>query len=685
MLQLKHPGVYIQEIPSGVRTITGASTSVALFAGPTLKGEDLIPRRIFNYGDFERSFGGLSATSNLSYSVLHFFANGGGEAWVLRIPANNAAPAAETLRQEVAAGDQSGAAALVVTALSSGAASNELFIEVDRFGIGADPFGAGADRKRFNLTVTDRITGTSERWVNLSTTPTNARFAPNVINDPATGSKLVKVAVSTADGAGPQSTGTIYKLAALPAAGTFAKDVALKLTVDVYKADGSVDANASVANLPVTVFAKTEAKPTSLIELATRLAAAINQAIRASAPDAAKMQDVDVVAEIFEGGKLLRLRTEPPGLPAPTGRVMEARVDIAAPAAGPDSFLATFLNGAAVVSNPSRYQMGSSFGATAAVMATPTPGKDGDANGQPSDNAFMNAILSLDAPDPFFNLLCLPDLVRPSPTDPTAPLHANAMTAYAEAARICRNKHAFLLIDPLPSVSSVGAAESWKTVGFTFQSNHAAAYFPNIRVDDPLVPGAIRAHPPSGAVAGLIARTDGAFGVWQAPAGTEASLSGVYGPSIAMSDKEQGILNPIGVNCIRQFPIFGTVCFGSRTVDGSDALASDWKYVPVRRTAAFIELSLFQGLKWAVHKANGPTLWAELRMNVTSFMHGLFRQGAFKGVSAREAYFVLCDASTTSQADIDAGIVNIVVGFAPLKPAEFVVVSVRQIVQAAAA
>lgn len=113
-----------------------------------------------------------------------------------------------------------------------------------------------------------------------------------------------------------------------------------------------------------------------------------------------------------------------------------------------------------------------------------------------------------------------------------------------------------------------------------------------------------------------------------------------------MSDDEQGLLNPIAVNCIRHFPIFGTVSFGSRTVDGSNALGSEWKYIPVRRTASYILKSLDEALRWAVHKPNGEQLWSQLRVNVTAFMHGLFRQGAFKGVSSRDAYFVLCDAST---------------------------------------
>ena len=138
---------------------------------------------------------------------------------------------------------------------------------------------------------------------------------------------------------------------------------------------------------------------------------------------------------------------------------------------------------------------------------------------------------------------------------------------------------------------------------------------------------------------------------------------------------------PVGLNVIRQFPIFNTVNFGSRTLDGSNALGSEWKYIPVRRTASYILRSLGDGLKWAVHQPNGDALWAQLRMSVNSFMQTLFRQGAFKGTSARDAYFVKCDSETTSANDMDQGIVNILVGFSPLKPAEFVVVSLRQIVQ----
>lgn len=674
MIQLKYPGVYTQEIPSGVRTITGAPTSVALFVGPTRTGIDSRAIRVQSFSDFERSFGGLSQTSNLSYSVLHFFANGGGEAFIIRVPAKSAVAASSGFRRDDGANNLS----LTLTALSSGLGSNDLFVEIDAFEIGSAPFSSTPDLKRFNLTVMDRVTGRTERFTNLATASASARFAPTVVNDIATGSKLVKLTMSGIDKEAPQATGTVYKIGTPPAAGTFGSDILLRVSVEMRAADGSIDATNSITNLDVTAFANGAAKPTSPLELVTKVVAAINAAIRADAPSAAKMQGVSIEGATFEAGTLLRLRVAPPSGAPVRGRVNDARVTISNPAAG-TSLLTTYTL-AQAVSNPSRYQLGAPY-ASSQIFGTPVAGADGDVTGQPDTNVFKAAVMDLGVPDPFFNILCLPDLVRPSLADPLVLQHTSAMSIYAEAALVCQNKHAFLLVDPFPNVVDVGAAEAWKTTGVTFQSNHAAAYFPNIRVDDPLVPGAIRSHPPSGAMAGIIARTDAQFGVWQAPAGTEAVFSGVYGPSTVLSDADHGILNPQGLNVIRQFPIFGTVSFGSRTIDGSDAMASEWKYIPVRRTASYILRSLGEALRWAVHKPNGEQLWSQLRINVTAFMHGLFRQGAFKGISAREAYFVLCDASTTSPDDIDHGIVNVVIGFAPLKPAEFVVISLRQIVQ----
>jgi phage tail sheath protein FI len=112
---------------------------------------------------------------------------------------------------------------------------------------------------------------------------------------------------------------------------------------------------------------------------------------------------------------------------------------------------------------------------------------------------------------------------------------------------------------------------------------------------------------------------------------------------------------------------------------GDDADASSWKYVPVRRVALFLEESLYRGTQWAVFESNDEPLWASLRLNVGSFMQELFRKGAFQGKTPADAYFVKCDKETTTQDDIDRGIVNILVGFAPLKPAEFVVIRIEQL------
>jgi phage tail sheath protein FI len=153
----------------------------------------------------------------------------------------------------------------------------------------------------------------------------------------------------------------------------------------------------------------------------------------------------------------------------------------------------------------------------------------------------------------------------------------------------------------------------------------------------------------------------------------------VLGLSVPLTDAENGQLNPLGVNCLRALPAAGRVIWGARTRQGDDRLASEWKYLPVRRTALYIEESLYRGTQWVVFEPNAEPLWAQIRLNVGAFMHGLFLQGAFAGQTRREAYFVKCDKETTTETDTNLGIVNIVVGFAPLKPAEFVVIKLQQL------
>ncbi len=240
-----------------------------------------------------------------------------------------------------------------------------------------------------------------------------------------------------------------------------------------------------------------------------------------------------------------------------------------------------------------------------------------------------------------------------------------------------------MLLDPPPNLKTVAAAIDWKTNGINVSDPdggaNAAAYFPRLRLADPLNNNNLRTFAPSGVVVGVIAATDANRGVWKAPAGTLATLNGVQNMTYQLSDTENGELNPLGLNCLRTFPLYGPVVWGARTLAGADAAASSWKYLPVRRTALFLEESLYRGTKWAVFEPNDEPLWAAVRLNVGSFMDTLFKKGFFQGQTAAEAYFVKCDSETTTQTDIDNGIVNILVGFAPLKPAEFVVIQIEQL------
>jgi hypothetical protein len=180
-------------------------------------------------------------------------------------------------------------------------------------------------------------------------------------------------------------------------------------------------------------------------------------------------------------------------------------------------------------------------------------------------------------------------------------------------------------------------------------------------------------------MAGIYARTDSARGVWKAPAGIEATLDGVAELDAKLTDAQNGALNPLGINCLRTFPIYGNIAWGARTLEGADQIGSEWKYLPIRRLALMLEESLFRGTKWVVFEPNDEPLWAQIRLNVGAYMMSLFRQGAFQGTSPKDAFFVKCDSETTTQDDRNKGIVNILVGFAPLKPAEFVVISIQQI------
>lgn len=286
------------------------------------------------------------------------------------------------------------------------------------------------------------------------------------------------------------------------------------------------------------------------------------------------------------------------------------------------------------------------------------------------------AMKTLATIEPFvFNLLCIPAMATLSAGDQKA--------LVASATTFCAAEHAFLLVDPPATATTPTAAQG--LIGSAFDaSKDAAVYYPRLLMPDPLAPGLSKNIGASGVVAGIMARTDATRGVWKAPAGIDAVVAGVS-LAVPVTEADSGALNQVGINTLRSLPVIGNVVWGSRTLFGANNRSSEWKYVPVRRTALYLEQSLDAGLKWVVFEPNNEPLWLQIRLNVGAFMQDLFRKGAFQGTTPREAYFVACDKTTTTQSDIDRGVVNILVGFAPLKPAEFIVIQIQQLASQATA
>ena len=510
---LSYPGVYVEELPSSVRTITGVATSITAFVGRALRGPTDHPVRIQSFADFGRTYGGLWVESTLGYAVQQFFLNGGSDALIVRVHLGAAAAVMQLN------------AGFTLTAASEGLWGDELAARVDYDT--RDP----SDANLFNLFVKDNGSGTLETFRNVSIALDDPRFVIHVLE---------------------------------------------------------------------------------------------------------------------QQSRLVRVTTAPP--------LTRPAVSAAAPA-GTDPF--TSAGNAYVVT---------------------TNGGDGSAitDNEVATGATLEAnkqgIWMLEKAD-LFNLLCLPPPTRDSDY---------IKATWDAAIKYAHDRRAFVILDAPAAWTDPNSIQDSDVTNVATRSDSGALYFPRVLQSDPLKENRLDSFAPSGIVAGVYARTDAQRGVWKAPAGIEAALTGVSGLSLngqpaQLTDGENGLLNPLGVNCLRNFPVAGNVVWGARTLAGADALASQWKYVPVRRLALYIEESLFRGTQWVVFEPNDEPLWAQIRLNVGAFMQTLFLQGAFQGSTPRDAYFVKCSSETTTQTDIDNGIVNIIVGFAPLKPAEFVVIQIQQI------
>jgi phage tail sheath protein FI len=525
---LTYPGVYIEELPSGVRTITGVPTSITAFVGRAWRGPLDEPTKIGSFAEYDRIFGGLWRSSTMSYAVQQFFLNGGGQAIIVRVATRGGgAGAAAPATIDLGGGN-------TLSAAWPGTWGRNLAVTVDH--VVKDP----TDANLFNLTIFDDPnpataadslkrggSGASETFLNVSRDPASTRFVTQVLEQQS-------------------------------------------------------------------------------------------QLVRVTGVGAAKPGDATVKPGATSGAD--------------------------------------------------------GVGTTTAAAAA------AEVNGVAGDKTGLFALAKTD----LFNLLCIPPLTVTA-TANQLPLDTAdiPMATWTAAATVCKERRAVLLVDA-PSAWTVATAASSVGSFSAVERDYSAIYFPQLRAADPLQDGNLQDFAPSGAVAGILSRTDAQRGVWKAPAGLEAGVRGAMALSINgltgnLTDGDNGDLNPLGINCLRTFPTIGTVVWGARTLDGADVLASQWKYLPVRRLALYIEESLYRGTQWVVFEPNDEPLWAQIRLNIGAFMQGLFRQGAFQGTTPRDAYLVKCDKETTTQDDINRGVVNILVGFAPLKPAEFVVIRIQQL------
>ena len=508
------------------------------------------------------------------------------------------------------------------------------------------------------------VTGSSPNQQLVLTSPTNSP------------SSSVEVVPATANDAAPllglgvQNGGTeVDAIAPFNPMPTGTVGAPLAQSLGTTGLPGALDASASDLQIRVTVTANgTATGPFSVTLLPQGSAFATKQDLRAglqSALQAAASGQAAITAELAA----TQVALVADRLVVSVGGRADSSIAIANAGADHSATTIGFGTSSGITTNVAAYTP-SIPGAVLAQLVG-TTGADGTAptSGTPyiGDELAGTGIFALAHVD-LFNLLVLPDKVA---TDTSAVMSA-AMT-------YCEQRRAFLIVDLPTTVDTLQKAQTWIADSATPKSANAAAYFPRLQIPDPMQ--GYRAVPmaSAGTLAGLYARIDASRGVWKAPAGTEATLRGPTGVAVPLNDPEQGTLNPLGLNVTRALPVYGNVAWGARTLDGADQLASQWKYIPVRRLALYIEESLFRGTKWAVFEPNDEPLWAQLRLSVGSFMHDLFRQHAFEGASPRQAYLVKCDGETTTQSDIDQGIVNILVGFAPLKPAEFVVIQITQL------
>jgi uncharacterized protein len=752
-----YPGVYIEEVPSGVHTITGVATSITAFVGYTARGPVNQAVHIFSFADFERGFGLVTSESPVSRGVKDFFQNGGTEAYIVRV-AQNAKRASVNIKQSTTAGTT----VLTIAAASEGAWGNNLRLEIE--------YDTLNPASLFNLKVIELVeqngvlvVGRTEMFRNLSMDSQHPGYVVTAVNGSSNLVEATRPAL-TFNQRGASVSGVLaltnfpspmpagYRVAyTLSGQGPFEVMVATPTApagpalADILNAiRGDLQGLMNVASPPgVTidlVGGNTQLRFRAVVD-ATHLEEQSSIHLLSASRDSATAQlrlgtvnggvETDGSAQFRPAENGTRaanpLPTTAPsalsvdvikgaaviksGIPVPVWTVLPTTFDalvqalsdglvaaaVSEPllqgavasrvggvlriaAQNPDPNISLRFSGTTATelgldasAAPNVIQYAPGTGITAEAQIAGDPGDNGtkaapaSLSGVAADKTGLWALEDVD----IFNLLVIPEMSE----------GAGSPGVVADAIAYCERRRAFMLIDAPETITDLKTAQAWALgASAPMRSRNSALFFPRLRSPDPLKNGIVGTFAAAGAVAGLYARTDAERGVWKAPAGTSATIVGATGLQYKLTDGENGVLNPLGLNCLRTFPVYGTVSWGARTGFGADARADEYKYVPVRRLALFLEESLYRGTQWVVFEPNDEPLWAQIRLNLGAFMHVLFAQGAFQGRTPRDAYFVKCDKETTTQNDIDLGRVNIVVGFAPLKPAEFVIIRIQQIV-----
>jgi uncharacterized protein len=748
------PGVYVQEVPSGVRTIMGVGTSTALFIGQSALGPMNSPVRCLTYTDFVRAFSDDTSVGSLANYVKLFFLNGGTDCYIMRI-ANGATNSSVKLKNESGTTE-----VLELTAKDPGVAGEQIRAAVTYNGVQPE-ITFNLDLFRWAVDAAgNRTKQGAESFKNLSMDPDSQLYAVDVItqNSKFVSAKLPGGALTSVPGfslsglsgpftafAGPL-TGANFQisiggspfvnvvlpspamtLASAPGLITTAINTGFtnltltpppftvtftgtgsnrRLRIDAgnLKDDVLVRNGASpdmcvplmmgTANGGLEVGAYATLRPAAsgiVFPILTVPGALDNLAAMAPTGVGLDMQNANgtftaqtipiapvITASDRVADKLATIANSINSYQATGSATSKWRAEIwglrlaLIPTDVDDNYVGSLptvtpaadpLTSLPFLQNVHYYSLGISGLGSAPAKQTPAASIASD-GGKPLASDYDTAYPIIDKEVDLFNLMVLP---------PDASVSMDKI--YPNASVFCQQRRAFLLMDAPPGWSGAQQAVAGvAALRIGLVKDYSALFYPRLTIDDK---GLRKFVGPSGAIAGLCARIDGTRGVWKAPAGTEADLRGILGVEQRFTDGENGILNPRAVNTIRVFPS-GIVNWGARTFDGDDDFASEYKYIPIRRLALFMEESLYRGLKWVVFEPNDEPLYSQIRLNVGSFMHDLFRQGAFQGGTPKDAYFVKCDRETTTQSDRNQGIVNIWVGFAPLKPAEFVILYLQQ-------